>query len=100
MEARFVPYYDITETVERFLKGGIATNIHDALFYAIEDLGHLPLHYAFAEFGAYKTFVASNKELSEPSEDWQWEQSLFGLCTFVSKDNYLDFLKFCDERYA
>lgn len=96
MEARFVPYYVITETVERLLKDGIATNIPDAISFAIEDLGHSPSYYAFAEFGAYEAFVATNKELSESSEDWQWEPSLFGLCTFASQKNYLDFLKFCN----
>lgn len=98
MKARFVPFYVITETVERLLKDGIATNIHDALFFAIEDLGHHPSYYVFAEFGAYKAFVASNRELSEPSKDWQWEPSLFGLCNFASQKNYLDFLRFCGER--
>lgn len=98
MEARFVPYYDITETVEMLLKWETASNIYDAISFAIQDLGHDPVCYAFAKFGAYKAFVASNKELSEASEDWQWEPDLFGLCTFASQKNYLDFLKFCDEH--
>lgn len=98
MEARFVPYYEITETVLRLLEWGTVSDIHDALFFAIQDLGHSPSYYAFAEFGAYKAFVSSNKELSEASEDWQWEPSLFGLCTFASQKNYFAFWKFCDER--